>query len=149
MAAEIAIIVSKFDSEPKIYQSIQEQCTGLTVRCRENLPTFSNRQVACRAVCKEKAPHRGEALLLSTLSMSSDTKADRSSRIHLLAVHDRSGNVWLARHRFSRWGDALPDMPLTHETVAKSTSATRSTYQALAAVRASSGAAVTSAMRRS
>ncbi len=39
--------------------------------------------------------------------------------------------------------DALPDMPLTHETVAKSTSATRSTYQALLVIRASRGAAVT------
>ena len=40
-------------------------------------------------------------------------------------------------------GDALPDMPVTHETVAKSTSATRSTYQALSVIRASGGAAVT------
>jgi threonine synthase len=40
-------------------------------------------------------------------------------------------------------GDALPDMPSTHETVAKSTSATRSTFQALSAIRASGGAAVT------
>jgi threonine synthase len=40
-------------------------------------------------------------------------------------------------------GDALPDMPSTHETVAKSTSATRSTYQALSVIRASGGAAVT------
>ena len=39
-------------------------------------------------------------------------------------------------------GDALPDMPLTHETVAKSTSATRSTYQALAVIRGSGGTAV-------
>jgi threonine synthase len=39
--------------------------------------------------------------------------------------------------------DALPDMPLTHETVAKSTSATRSTYQALSVIRASGGAATT------
>ncbi len=39
--------------------------------------------------------------------------------------------------------DALPDMPLTHETVAKSTSATRSTYQALSVLRASGGAATT------
>ena len=39
-------------------------------------------------------------------------------------------------------GDAPPDMPLTHETVAKSTSATRSTFQALAAIRASAGGAV-------
>jgi threonine synthase len=40
-------------------------------------------------------------------------------------------------------GDALPDMPLTHDTVAKSTSATRSTYQALSVIRASGGAATT------
>jgi threonine synthase len=39
--------------------------------------------------------------------------------------------------------DALPDMPLTHDTVAKSTSATRSTYQALSVIRASGGAAAT------
>jgi threonine synthase len=38
-------------------------------------------------------------------------------------------------------GDALPDMPLTHDTVAKSTSATRSTYQALSVIRASGGTA--------
>jgi len=40
-------------------------------------------------------------------------------------------------------GDALPDMPLTHDTVAKSTTATRSTYQALHVLRASGGAATT------
>jgi threonine synthase len=40
-------------------------------------------------------------------------------------------------------GDALPDMPLTHDTVAKSASATRSTYQALSVIRASGGAATT------
>lgn len=38
-------------------------------------------------------------------------------------------------------GDALPDMPMTHDTVAKSTTATRSTYQALHALRASGGTA--------
>lgn len=38
-------------------------------------------------------------------------------------------------------GDALPDMPLTHETVAKSTAATRSTFQALYVLRKSGGAA--------
>jgi threonine synthase len=37
--------------------------------------------------------------------------------------------------------DSLPDMPITHDTVAKSTSATRSTYQALAAIRRSGGGA--------
>lgn len=38
-------------------------------------------------------------------------------------------------------GDALPDMPMTHETVAKSTSATRSTFQALHVIRRSGGTA--------
>ena len=38
-------------------------------------------------------------------------------------------------------GDALPDMPLTHDTVAKSTTATRSTFQALHVLRISGGAA--------
>jgi threonine synthase len=38
-------------------------------------------------------------------------------------------------------GDVLPDMPLTHDTVAKSTSATRSTFQALHVLRASGGRA--------
>jgi threonine synthase len=38
-------------------------------------------------------------------------------------------------------GDALPDMPATHETVAKSTSATRSTFQALHVIRRSGGTA--------
>jgi threonine synthase len=37
--------------------------------------------------------------------------------------------------------DALPDMPLTHDTVAKSTTATRGTFQALSVLRASAGAA--------
>jgi threonine synthase len=35
--------------------------------------------------------------------------------------------------------DIVPDMPLTHDTVAKSTTSTRSTYQALAAIRRSGG----------
>jgi threonine synthase len=39
--------------------------------------------------------------------------------------------------------DALPDMPNTHDTIAKSTSATRSTYQALHVLRQSGGAATT------
>ena len=39
--------------------------------------------------------------------------------------------------------DALPDMTMTHDTVAKSTTATRSTYQALHVVRASGGVATT------
>lgn len=38
-------------------------------------------------------------------------------------------------------GDALPDIPLAQETVAKSTTATRSTFQALYALRKSGGAA--------
>jgi threonine synthase len=38
--------------------------------------------------------------------------------------------------------DALADMPLTHDTVAKSTTAARSTYQALKAIRESGGTAV-------
>jgi threonine synthase len=38
--------------------------------------------------------------------------------------------------------DVLPDMPNTHDTVAKSTSATRSTYQALSTIRRSGGTAV-------
>jgi threonine synthase len=38
-------------------------------------------------------------------------------------------------------GDALPDMPLTHDTIAKSTTATRSTYQALHVLRKSGGTA--------
>jgi threonine synthase len=40
-------------------------------------------------------------------------------------------------------GDTLPDMPLTHDTVAKSTTATRSTFQALHVLRASAGSATT------
>jgi threonine synthase len=40
-------------------------------------------------------------------------------------------------------GDALPDMPMTHDTLAKSTTATRSTYQALYVLRKSGGAATT------
>jgi threonine synthase len=39
--------------------------------------------------------------------------------------------------------DALPDMPMTHDTLAKSTTATRSTYQALYVLRQSGGAATT------
>jgi threonine synthase len=41
----------------------------------------------------------------------------------------------------SEGGDALPDMPTTHETLAKSTTATRSTYQALYTLRNSGGSA--------
>jgi threonine synthase len=37
--------------------------------------------------------------------------------------------------------DALSDMPMSHDTLAKSTTATRSTYQALHVLRASGGAA--------
>jgi threonine synthase len=37
--------------------------------------------------------------------------------------------------------DVLPDMPMTHDTVAKSTTATRSTYQALKAIRLTGGTA--------
>ncbi len=40
-------------------------------------------------------------------------------------------------------GDALPDMPTTHDTLAKSTTATRSTFQALYVLRKSGGAATT------
>ncbi len=40
-------------------------------------------------------------------------------------------------------GDALPDMPMTHDTLAKSTTATRSTFQALYVLRKSGGAATT------
>jgi threonine synthase len=40
-------------------------------------------------------------------------------------------------------GDVLPDMPMTHETLAKSTTATRSTFQALYVLRRSGGTAVT------
>ncbi len=39
-------------------------------------------------------------------------------------------------------GDALPDMPQTHDTVAKSTTATRSTFQALSTIRRSGGTAI-------
>jgi threonine synthase len=38
-------------------------------------------------------------------------------------------------------GDAVPDMPKTHDSLAVSIGATRSTFQALAALRASGGAA--------
>ena len=40
-------------------------------------------------------------------------------------------------------GDAVPDMPMTHDTVAKSTTATRSTFQALHVLRRSGGVATT------
>jgi threonine synthase len=39
--------------------------------------------------------------------------------------------------------DALPDMPMTHETLAKSTAATRSTFQALHVLRESGGCSTT------
>jgi len=39
--------------------------------------------------------------------------------------------------------DAVPDMPQSHETVAKSTTATRSTFQALHVLRRSGGTATT------
>jgi len=40
-------------------------------------------------------------------------------------------------------GDVLPDMPMTHDTLAKSTTATRSTFQALHVLRKSGGTATT------
>lgn len=40
-------------------------------------------------------------------------------------------------------GDVLPDVPMTHDTLAKSTTATRSTFQALYVLRKSGGAATT------
>ncbi len=60
---------------------------------------------------------------------------DRSPRMIAAEIY---GSLSAA---MQRGGDALPDMPMTHETVAKSTSATRSTYQALHVVRRSGGTA--------
>jgi threonine synthase len=40
-------------------------------------------------------------------------------------------------------GDALPDMPMTHDTLARSTTATRSTFQALYVLRKSGGCTTT------
>jgi threonine synthase len=60
---------------------------------------------------------------------------DRMPRMMAAEIYDSLGAA------MRDGGDALPDMPMTHDTVAKSTSATRSTYQALHVLRASGGAA--------
>jgi threonine synthase len=60
---------------------------------------------------------------------------DRMPRMMAAEIYDSLGTA------LRNGGDAPPDMPMTHDTVAKSTSATRSTYQALHVLRASGGAA--------
>jgi threonine synthase len=60
---------------------------------------------------------------------------DRSPRMIAAEI---SGSLSAA---LGKGGDLLPDIPAAHETVAKSTSATRSTYQALAIIRRSGGTA--------
>jgi threonine synthase len=60
---------------------------------------------------------------------------DRSPRMFASEIY---GSLSTA---LQRGGDVLPDMPNMHDTVAKSTSATRSTYQALHVIRRSGGAA--------
>jgi threonine synthase len=60
---------------------------------------------------------------------------DRSPRMIAAEIYGSLGAA------LREGGDRLPDMPATHETVARSTSATRSTYQALASIRRSGGAA--------
>ena len=62
---------------------------------------------------------------------------DRMPRMVAAEMYDSLGTA------LRQGGDALPDMPAGHATVAKSTSATRSTYQALSVIRASGGTAVT------
>lgn len=60
---------------------------------------------------------------------------DRTPRLMAAEIY---GSLSAALHDGS---DVPPDMPLTHDTVAKSTTATRSTFQALAAIRRSGGTA--------
>jgi threonine synthase len=62
---------------------------------------------------------------------------DRLPRMVAAEMYDSLGTA------LREGGDALPDMPASYATVAKSTSATRSTYQALSVIRASGGTAVT------
>jgi threonine synthase len=60
---------------------------------------------------------------------------DRSPRMIAAEIY---GSLSMA---LKNGGDSLPDMPQTHETVAKSTTATRSTFQALDTIRRSGGTA--------
>ena len=60
---------------------------------------------------------------------------DRSPRMFASEIYGSLGAA------LQNGGDALPDMPNTHDTVAKSTTATRGTYQALHVIRASGGGA--------
>src|SRR4051812_46749395 len=62
---------------------------------------------------------------------------ERTPRVGAAEMYDSLGTA------LREGGDAPPDMPAEHATVAKSTSATRSTYQALSVIRASGGTAVT------
>jgi threonine synthase len=62
---------------------------------------------------------------------------DRMPRMMAAEIY---GSLGAALHTGA---DALPDMPMTHDTLAKSTTATRSTFQALHALRKSGGAATT------
>jgi threonine synthase len=60
---------------------------------------------------------------------------DRSSRMIASEIY---GSLSAA---LQNGGDVLPDMPNTHDTVAKSISATRNTFQALSVIRRSDGTA--------
>jgi threonine synthase len=62
-----------------------------------------------------------------------------TSRTPRLIAAEIYGSIGKA---LSEGTDALPDMPMTHETVAKSTTATRSTFQALKAIRETGGTAI-------
>jgi threonine synthase len=62
---------------------------------------------------------------------------DRLPRMVAAEMYDSLGTA------LREGGDVLPDMPVLSATVAKSTSATRGTFQALSVIRASGGAAVT------
>jgi threonine synthase len=62
---------------------------------------------------------------------------DRMPRMMVAEIYGSLGTA------LRKGGDALQDMPVTHDTFAKSTTATRSTFQALYVLRRSGGAATT------
>lgn len=80
----------------------------------------------------------GDAMIGMWRGFEEMLRAGWIDRVPRLAAAEIYGSLGAA---LRRGGDALTDMPMTHDTVAKSTTATRSTYQALHAIRASGGTA--------
>jgi threonine synthase len=80
----------------------------------------------------------GDALIGMWRGFTDMQKMGWIDRVPRMMVAEIYGSLGAA---LRQGGDALADMPLTHDTVAKSTTATRSTFQALYVLRESGGAA--------